>query len=93
MTWLRCIGCGKIIRFVSHSSGEWGLWDETYLLDWIEKHLSSQCHGDRHYDPEASRNGYSFIEIITEASSLAPSTYGGPLEYERLIVDASKEPQ
>ena len=63
--WLRCLGCGTPVRLVAYSGGDWGLWSDE-LSTFIEKHTSERCHPKAFYDIDASREGYSFFEIVNE---------------------------
>lgn len=61
--WLRCNGCGEPIRLLTFSGGEWGLWSG---VDEFVRHHTQECFGDRRFDIDQSRNGFSFFEIVNE---------------------------
>lgn len=61
--WLRCLGCGHPVRFLTFSGGEWGPWSG--VDGFIAKHVK-ECQGERLHDVDQSRGGYSFFEIVNE---------------------------
>lgn len=81
--WLRCCGCGSNMRLVAFS-GYWGSWS-VGADDFVSKHMTYVCHGDKLYDMDQSRDGYAFIETVTEQQ--ADATGGINSKIDRVKTD------